>query len=147
MTPSVARWYGSTWPEDSTQPSHKRGGTFFSASYPSAQCLSLDADADLQRINPADYCFANLSQCFSHLHNKDISGNILPMLPGRQQIYQELRKSASSPVSGEGSFLNVVRTQDSRGDNTFVGPLRNPACCQGDPLVPCVSCLLDATQR
>lgn len=74
------------------------------------------------------------------------------MFPGKQQIYQELRKSASSPVSGEGSFLNFVRTQDNRGDDTFVGPLGNLACCQaeqfaGDPLDSCVACLLDATWR
>lgn len=74
------------------------------------------------------------------------------MFPGRQQIYQELRKSTSSPVPGESSFLNFVRTQDNRGDNIFVGALQNLACCQaehfaGEPLGSCVCFLLDVTWR
>lgn len=101
------------------------------------------------RLN--NYCFVNLSQCFAHLHNKGISGNILPMFPSGQQIYQELRKNTSSPVPGEGSFLDFVRTQDIRGDNKFVGPPGKLACCQaehfaGDLLDSCIFCLLDATQ-
>lgn len=43
---------------------------------------------------------------------------------------------AIHPLSrGEGSFLNFVRTQDNRGDNTLVGPLRNLACCQAEHAV------------
>lgn len=57
------------------------------------------------------------------------------MFPGRQQIYQELRKSASFPILGESSFLNFARTQDNRRDNTFVGPLGNLACCQAEHFV------------
>lgn len=57
------------------------------------------------------------------------------MLPGRQQIYQELRKSASFPILGESSFLNFARTQDNRRDNTFVGPLGKLACCQAEHFV------------
>lgn len=93
--------------------------------------------------------FANLSQCFAHLRNRDIFGNILPMFPGRLQVYQELKKSASSPIPGEGSLMNFVRTQGNKGDNTFVGPPRNLSCCQeecfvGDPLGSCISCLMNS---